>query len=212
MEAIKQKPLDGATATYKTSFEFLLNNPVFLLGLNHVKSLKPVTVPLHVAHNGRNHKLSLRRTRRNHSAYLLKAEQNGVSFERAVVNVADPETKRFYLVTEVPEGVTVKEFLQTRVPATRKLRVLRSVANELAKLNKSGLRHGDLLPNHVYVGKGDHITLTNPELDEEIVEHMHGDFDQLREMLLTLERDLDYEPPQLWEAVKKENYFKNMKD
>lgn len=211
MGEIKLKPLGAATVTYREGFEFLLDSPDFAKGLNHVKALKPVTVPLHIPHANQHHSLSLRRTRRNHFAFLTRAEQAGVNVEKAVANVEDPETKRFYLVTIIPETQSITGFLESNAPIERKYNVLKKIALQLAKLNQAGLRHGDIMSCNVSVGKGDEVILTNPELDQEVVEHLHSDFDQLREMLLGLERELGYEPAQLWERVRKENYFKNVK-
>ena len=214
MEAVKLKQLGAATVAYRDGFEFLLDNPNFPKALDHVKALKPVTVPLFLTHGGKAHCLCVRRTRRNHFAFLTKAEQAGVNVEKAVANVEDPETKRFYLVTLIPQAHSLTGFLSSNASLERKYNALHSLALQLARLNKAGLRHGDVVSCNVSIGKdgkGDEVILTNPELDQEVVEHLHGDLDQMREMLLHMERELEYEPSQLWERVRKENYFKNVK-
>ncbi len=88
---------------------------------------------------------------------------------------------------------------------------MKNAVSELQKLNAAGLRHGEVVQSNFYVGKDDEVFLVNPEIDEEIVDHLPSDLVQFKEMLFHLERDLDHEPEALWEAVDNDSFFKKLK-
>ncbi len=213
MEALKYDSLGNCRVTLKTGFEFLLKDPLFLSSLEVVKTLKPLSVPLRLLNaDGKPQFFHVRRTRRNHFPFLQEAAAAGASFPNAVMNIHDPEVHRFYLVTTYGPVQPLVDFLS--IPAVsnkRKLAVLKGVVNELVKLNKTGSRHGNVIHENIYVTQGDGVMLYDPEMDEELVEHIQSDFDQYREMLFHLERELDHEPEALWTTVKNDAYFKTLK-
>ncbi len=212
MEALKYEAIGNCRVTVKTGYEFLLSNPAFLSALDIVRTLKPLSVPLLIREGARTEFFHVRRTRRNHFSFLHTARSHGVHFPEPVVNVRDPDIHRFYLVTTYSPVKPLVEFIAApAVTVKRKLGVLRKIAGELVKLNKANLRHGNVTHSSVYVGKGDEVMLYNPELDGEVVEHLQSDLEQYRETLFHLERELDHEPAALWEAVRSDSFFKNLK-
>lgn len=194
-----------------SGYEYLLQDPEFLSHLETLKSLRPVSIPYRYKKGDETRFFHLRRTRRDHFSFLQKAAENGVSFCRPVLNVRDPETHRFYLVTTHSPVTSLAEFLASPTPNKRKFAVLKKIATELSKLGKTGMRHGDVTSGNIFITKGDDVMLCNPELDEELVEHIQGDLEQFREMLFHLEAELDHEPVGLWQAVKTDPFFKNLK-
>ncbi|MBI4406792.1 hypothetical protein HY571_02665 [Candidatus Micrarchaeota archaeon] len=186
----------------RSGYEFLLSHPVFLNALNVVKALKPVSIPFNLEVNGKKQLFHLRRTRRDHYAYHVRAFDTGVAFPEPILGLDDSETRRHYLVVSHSPVTPLVEFLLSQSPNKRKLGALRRIAQELSKLNAGGLQHGDVVHFNFYIGKGDSILVANPELDSEIVSHLQGDLEQFREMLFHLERELDHEPPGLWELVR----------
>ncbi len=211
MEALKYDAIGNSRVTLKSGYEFLLQEPLFLSALSGVKELKPFSVSFRAKVGDEVKYFHVRRTRRDHFSFLHNARGNGVNFPEPVLNVRDPETRRNYLVMTHEPLESLEAFLASQVPNKRKLAVLKQIGNELVKLNKTGQRHGDVTQSKVFVGKGDSVMLIEPELDEEIVEHIQSDFDQYREMLFHLERELDHEPESLWTAVKNDAFFKTLK-
>lgn len=212
MEALKYDSLGNCRVTVKTGFEFLLKDPAFLSSLEVVKTLKPLSVPLRLNNGDKAQFFHVRRTRRNHFSFLQEARENGVSFPHAVMNIRDPDVHRFYLVTTYEPVQSLVEFLSLpAVSNKRKLSVLKGVATELVKLNKTNLRHGNVIHENIFVTSGDGVMLYDPELDEEVVEHIQDDFDQFREMLFHLENEMNHEPPGLWQTVKNDQFFKTLK-
>ncbi len=210
MEALKYEALGKGRVTLKSGYEFVLNDSSFLAGLNIVKSLTPVSFPLILKQSGKAKFFHLRRTRRDHFSFLYNAHSKGIPFAEPVLNVRDPETRRFYLLTSHGNVKPLVEFLASSATNKRKLNLLKEIAGELVKLGKTGLRHGDVVHSNIFVGKGDQVLLANPELDDEVIEHIPGDLEQFREMLFHLEKELDHEPAGLWEDVKTDAFFKNL--
>lgn len=212
MEALKYESLGNCKVTLKTGYEFLLKDPAFLSALEVVKTLKPLSVPLRLNAGDKAQFFHVRRTRRNHFSFLQEAAAGGVSFPHAVMNIHDPDVHRFYLVTTYEPVQSLIALLSSpAVSNKRKLSVLKGVATELVKLNKTNLRHGNVTHENIFVNKGDSVMLYDPELDEELVEHIQGDLEQFREMLFHLEKELDHEPEALWETVRNDAFFKTLK-
>ncbi len=69
----------------------------------------------------------------------------------------------YYIVMEYLEGRTLKQVIEQEgpLPAERTVRIVEQVAAALDYAHQQGFVHRDVKPANVFVGKGDHVTLTD---------------------------------------------------
>ncbi len=211
MSRFEQRKLGGHDVTIDRKYAFILNDPLFQSAIETVKTLKPLSVPLMLKNGDETRFFHVRRTRHNHFAFLFAASQNDVNVPQPVLNVSDQDTHRFYLVTTYDPVRSLADYLDdVKVPNSRKLNTLKSLADNLLKLGKAGLRHGNVAYDNIYVSTNGEVMLYDPEMDEEMLHHIQGDLEQFREMLFHLERELEHEPSKLWEIVRNDEFFTNL--